>query len=132
SNDYELEVPLNAGQNPVLHLPRILIDLQPGACQAEHPSLLEGCADLSITKHVMMMWIASVLLLGVALTLSHRNKKQLVPHGAIPNILEMLVLFVRDEIAVKTIGKEHGPRYVSYLLSSFFFILFLNLLGLIP
>jgi F-type H+-transporting ATPase subunit a len=132
SNDYELEIPLNEGQNPVLHLPRILIDLKPGACQAEHPSLLEGCADLSITKHVMMMWIASALLLLVAITLSHRNKKQLVPHGTMPNILEMLVLFVRDEIAVKTIGKEHGPRYVGYLLSAFFFILFLNLLGLIP
>src|SRR5207245_1911295 len=39
---------------------------------------------------------------------------------------------VRDEIAVKTIGKEHGPRYAGYLLSAFFFILFLNLLGLVP
>jgi F-type H+-transporting ATPase subunit a len=132
ANEYELEVPLSEGQNPVLHLPRILINLKAGACQAEHPSLLDGCADLSITKHVMMMWIGSALLLLVALTLSHRNKKQLVPHGTMPNILEMLVLFVRDEIAIKTIGKEHGPKYVGYLLSAFFFILFLNLLGLIP
>jgi F-type H+-transporting ATPase subunit a len=50
----------------------------------------------------------------------------------VPNIIEMLVLFVRDEIAIKTIGKEYGPKYVGYLLSAFFFILFLNLLGLIP
>jgi F-type H+-transporting ATPase subunit a len=132
SNEYELEIPLSTGPNPVLHLPRILIDLKPGACQAEHPSLFEGCLDLSITKHVMMMWIASILLLLVAITFSHRNKAQLVPRGAMPNLIEMLVLFVRDEIAVKTIGKEFGPRYVGYLISAFFFILFLNLLGLIP
>lgn len=132
SPEYELEIPLGEGQNPVLHLPRIHIDLQPGACQAAEPSLFSGCLDLSITKHVMMMWIGSALLLLVALTLSHRNKRQLVPHGAMPNIIEMLVLFVRDEIAIKTIGKEYGPKYVGYLLSAFFFILFLNLLGLIP
>jgi len=132
SNEYELEVPLRPELNYVIHLPRILIDLKAGACQAEHPSLMEGCLDLSITKHVLMMWIGSALLILVALTLSNRNKKQLVPHGPMPNILEMLVLFVRDEIAIKTIGKEHGPKYVSYLISAFFFILFLNLLGLIP
>ena len=44
----------------------------------------------------------------------------------------MLVLFVRDEIAIKNIGKEEGPRYMPYLLTAFFFILFMNLLGLFP
>ena len=44
----------------------------------------------------------------------------------------MLVLFVRDELAIKNIGKEEGPRYVPYLLTAFFFILFMNLLGLFP
>lgn len=132
SPEYEFELPLHTGKNPVLHLPRLQFELEPAACQVEHPSLLGGCLDLSITKHVMMMWIASALLLAVALTFSHRDRRRLVPRGVMPNLLEMLVLFVRDEIAIKTIGKEHGPRYVSYLLSAFFFILFLNLLGLLP
>jgi F-type H+-transporting ATPase subunit a len=48
------------------------------------------------------------------------------------NALEMLVLFVRDEFAVKNIGPEEGPRYTPYLLTVFFFILILNLLGLVP
>ncbi|HVE86354.1 MAG TPA: F0F1 ATP synthase subunit A [Myxococcales bacterium] len=136
SNDYVVEIPLNQGHNPVIHLPRILVDLQAGACEAKHSSfldgLLDGCLDLSITKHVMMMWIASALLLLLVLTLSHRDQKQLVPRGRVPNLLELLVLFVRDEIAIKNIGKEHGPRYTPYLLSAFFFILFINLLGLLP
>jgi F-type H+-transporting ATPase subunit a len=42
------------------------------------------------------------------------------------------VLFVRDELAIKNIGKEEGPRYTPYLLTAFFFILFMNLLGLFP
>jgi F-type H+-transporting ATPase subunit a len=132
SNEYEFEIPLRDGPNPVLHLPRLHVNLRPGACSAEHPSLLGGCLDLSITKHVMMMWIAAALLLLVVLTLSNRDKKRPVPRGAMANLLELLVLFVRDEIAIKNIGKEHGPRYVPYLISAFLFILFLNLLGLLP
>ena len=63
---------------------------------------------------------------------SNRNKNKLVPNGASQNLFEMLVLFVRDELAIKNIGKEDGPRYVPYLLTAFFFILFMNLLGLFP
>jgi F-type H+-transporting ATPase subunit a len=60
------------------------------------------------------------------------QRGKLVPTGALANFLEMLVVFVRDEIAIPNIGKEEGPRYVPFLLNVFFFILFLNLLGLLP
>lgn len=135
SPEYELEIPLARTGNPVFHLPIIRIPLKEGACpeSAEEPGLLaKGCLDLSITKHVLMMWIAGVLLLIVLLTGSHRDKTKLVPRGAGANLLEMMVLFVRDEIAVKNIGKEQAPRYTPYLLTAFFFILFMNLLGLVP
>ena len=55
-----------------------------------------------------------------------------MPHGTAANLLEMIVLFVRDEIAIKNIGKEEGPRYTPYLLTAFFFVLFMNLIGLFP
>ncbi|MET0401672.1 MAG: F0F1 ATP synthase subunit A, partial [Cystobacter sp.] len=55
-----------------------------------------------------------------------------VPRGVGANMFEMLIVFVRDELAIKNIGKEEGPRYVPYLLTAFFFILFMNLLGLFP
>jgi F-type H+-transporting ATPase subunit a len=54
-----------------------------------------------------------------------------VPKG-LYNFLELLVQFVRDEIAVKNIGKEDADRFVPYLCTAFFFILFVNLFGLIP
>jgi F-type H+-transporting ATPase subunit a len=46
--------------------------------------------------------------------------------------LEMLVLFVRDEIAKPTIGEPEYKKYTPYLLSTFFVILFANLLGVLP
>lgn len=149
SNLYEFEIPLNEGHNPTIALPTIMIPIKDGAqCPAitgfhmvdaahahgEHhrPGWADGCLDLSPTKHVFMMFLGSAILLAVFILGSHRNKNDLVARGRLANFLEMLVLFVRDDIAIKNIGREEGPRYTPYLLSVFFFILFLNLLGLIP
>ena len=150
SNSYEFEIPLNKGPNPVLTFPQIMIPVRAGAqCgplftgfhlgeggaghgEEHRPGWSDGCLDLSPTKHVMMMLIGAGLLLLTFLLGSHRNKSQLVPRGRLANFLEMLVLFVRNEIAIKNIGPEEGPRYTPFLLTAFFFILFLNLLGLVP
>ncbi len=83
---------------------------------------------LDITKHVINMWLAAgVLLIVVGLA---ARKRALVPKGGY-NLLETLVMFVRDEISVKNIG-HHADQYTPYLCSAFFFILFMNLLGLLP
>jgi len=136
SHEFELEIPLNkTGHNPVIHLPIIRIPLKEGACPAgeeEPASLRAGCLDISITKHVLMMWIAAALLIILVLSSARRDRQSLVPHGTSANLLEMMVLFVRDELAVKNIGKEEGVRYTPYLLTIFPFILFMNLIGLFP
>ena len=85
--------------------------------------------DLSISKHVVWMWIAAALLIVVFLVATAR--RALVPKG-LYSMLESFVLFIRDEIAIKNIGHHHGPEYVSYLCTAFFFILFMNLVGLLP
>ncbi len=92
-------------------------------------SLKFGKLDMTPTKHVIMMWIASALL--VLVTLGAVRKKSLVPRG-VYNFVEVLVAFVRNEIAVKNIGAHDADRFVPYLVTAFFFILFLNLFGLIP
>ena len=84
--------------------------------------------DFSITKHLVMMWIASVLLV-VVFSLVYR-KPRAVP-GGISNFLEAIVLFLRDEVILSSMG-EAGKRYVPFLLTVFFFILTCNLLGLVP
>ncbi len=85
--------------------------------------------DMTPTKHVVMMWIASALLLAVVF--GSLRRKAIVPRG-LYNFVEMLVQFVRNEIAVKNIGEQHADRFVPYLTTAFFFILFLNLFGLVP
>jgi len=88
-----------------------------------------GALDLTPTKHVIMMWIASALLLLVVLSAVRR--RSLVPRG-LYNFVELLVAFVRNELAVPNIGKRDADRFLPYLLTAFFFILFVNLFGLIP
>jgi F-type H+-transporting ATPase subunit a len=84
--------------------------------------------DISITKHVINMWIAAgVLLIVLALAVRRRD---MVPKGGY-SFVEMFVLYIRDEIAVRNIGHD-AVEYTPYLCSVFFFILFMNVLGLLP
>ena len=86
--------------------------------------------DISITKHVVFMWIAVLLLVLAFIAARKSYQKSLVPRG-VTNLLEVLIVFVRDEIAKPTIG--HGfEKFLPYLLTVFFFILTCNFLGLIP
>ncbi|HZW89463.1 MAG TPA: F0F1 ATP synthase subunit A [Myxococcaceae bacterium] len=134
SPEVEFQVPLS-DKEFIIHFPVWRIPLREGACPAdpEAPANTKaGCLDVSLTKHTFWMLIGSVIVVLLFTFGANRNPKQPVPHGPRQNILEMLVLFVRNEIAIPNIGKEEGPRYVPYLLSVFFFVLTLNLLGLVP
>jgi F-type H+-transporting ATPase subunit a len=84
--------------------------------------------NLSITKHVLMMWIAAALLI-IIFRFAFRAPR-LIPSG-VANLLEAIIVFLRDEVILPNMGEE-GRRYLPYLLTVFFFILFCNLLGLIP
>jgi F-type H+-transporting ATPase subunit a len=85
--------------------------------------------DMTPTKHLVMMWLATALL--VLVVFGAMRRKGLVPRG-LYNFVEMLVQFVRNEIAVRNMGEKDADRFVPYLVTAFFFILFLNLFGLIP
>jgi len=92
-------------------------------------SLKFGSVDMTPTKHVIMMWFATVLLLVVLFAALRR--KAIVPKG-LYNFIELLVAFVRKDIAVPNIGEKDASRFLPYLLTAFFFILFVNLFGLLP
>lgn len=86
--------------------------------------------DLSITRHVLFMWLGAILLFIVMTRVAKAYKSSMVPKG-FTNFWEVFILFVRDEIAKPTIGKGF-EKFLPYLLTAFFFILFGNFLGLIP
>jgi F-type H+-transporting ATPase subunit a len=92
--------------------------------------------DFSITRHVLaMMLVATGVAIMMILAARGARREQAAgaergPKGA-ANVVEASILFVRDEIALKNIG-HGGERYVPFIVTVFFFILFSNLFGLIP
>ncbi len=87
--------------------------------------------DFSITKTVFSMFVTSLLLIlifGFAARSYKKNKK--APKG-LSGLLEPVILFVRDEIAIPNIGGKY-QKYMPLLLTTFFFIWLNNLIGIIP
>lgn len=96
------------------------------------PYLNPAFVNLEITKAVLMMLIASaILIVLLGIFLRRPRGGQEAPSG-MTNALEMLVLFVRDEIAIGNMGEKWGRRFTPFLLTLFFFILTCNLLGMVP
>jgi F-type H+-transporting ATPase subunit a len=87
-----------------------------------------GGIDISITNAVVSIWIASVLVF-LTLTLAGRIGR-LIPRG-LQNLMESLVSFVRQSLIHEILGEE-GMRWFPFIATLFFFILFCNLLGLVP
>ena len=89
--------------------------------------------DFSITKTSAAIMIAVVLLIVIVFIARNGYKKRpnQAPKG-LQSLVEMLVVFVRDDIVRPMIGEKHYRRYLPYLLTLFFFIFFCNILGLIP
>jgi F-type H+-transporting ATPase subunit a len=102
----------------------------------EQGKKLEGVAqplDFSITKNVASMLISVVILLLVFFNVksAYVRRAGKAPKG-LQSLLEPLILFIRDEIAIPNIGHHYYKKYLPYLLTLFFFIWVNNLLGLVP
>ena len=87
--------------------------------------------DFSITKSVFGMFLVGLLMIFGFRSLAKGYKKGAIPTG-FARVLEPLVLYVRDEIARPNIGEKHYRKFMSFLLTVFFFIWVSNLLGLTP
>ena len=87
--------------------------------------------DFSITKNVVTMILTGLLMFLIFTSLARSYKKNNGMPKGIGRFFEPLVVFVRDEIAIPNIGKNY-KKYMSFLLTVFFFIWILNLLGLTP
>jgi len=89
--------------------------------------------DFSITKTVLAIFLSGFFLILIFISVANRYKKEhnKAPHG-LQNLLEPVILFIRDDVAKSSIGEEKYEKYLPYLLTIFFFILFNNLLGIIP
>lgn len=89
--------------------------------------------DFSITKSVFGMFFIIILMLVIFRSVAARYKEgaNKAPTG-LQNAIEPFILFVRDEVAIPSIGKKKAGAYLPFLLTVFFFIWLCNMLGLIP
>lgn len=99
----------------------------------KHHPTNEKPFDFSVTKNVVGLLLASFLLfLGfTALAKTYKSSANNLPKG-FSRVLEPLVIYVRDEMARPNIGDKKYKKFMPYLLSVFFLIFLLNLLGLTP
>ncbi|MDP2479702.1 MAG: F0F1 ATP synthase subunit A [Candidatus Palauibacterales bacterium] len=90
--------------------------------------------DLSVTKHVVFLFVATILTIltmWLAGRQARRPSQGETAPGGLLNVMEAFYLFLRDDVAMANIGRG-GEVYVPYVVTLFFFILYANLLGLLP
>lgn len=96
-----------------------------------HPTNIKPI-DFSITKNVLTMLVVALIMFLIFSGLAKSFSKNGGISAGFGRIFEPLVLYIRDEIAIPNIGEKHYKKYMSYLLTIFFFVWFLNIFGLTP
>ena len=91
-------------------------------------SLFESMG-IEFTKFKAMILLGGLLMTGLGVLAA--QKYSLVPKGIIRNLMESIVLFVRDTMVRPVMG-HHGDAFVPFFCTLFFFIVVLNYLGMIP
>ncbi len=88
--------------------------------------------DLSVTRNVVSMFLSVIILLWLFISIAKKYGSTPKAPKGIQSMLEPIILFVRDDIALNQIGKEKADRFVPYLMTVFFFVWINNLIGLVP
>ncbi len=99
----------------------------------EHGKEIGKPIDLSLTKSVAGILISVIVLFSLLFSVvsSAKKNKGKAPRG-LQNLIEPVVLFIRDEVAKPAIGEKRYEKFMPFLLSVFFFILINNFIGLVP
>jgi F-type H+-transporting ATPase subunit a len=87
---------------------------------------------LHLTKFMVLELIVALLLVAVFVSVARRIASGARPRGRLWNMLEVMLLFIRDQVARPAIGRHDADRFLPFLWTIFFFILSLNLIGLLP
>lgn len=125
---------------PEFHVPVALWQVLPDALKGAHPHPgtiplpridLFGY-PLQITKLMVLELVVAVALVVVFVPLAWRIRGGGRPRGRWWNLVEAMLLFIRDEVARPAIGRHDADRFLPFLWTVFFFILGCNLIGLLP
>ncbi len=103
--------------------------LVPSAANPQEPVYERG---LCISRYMIVQLVVALIMAWLFIRLANRMSKSDKPQGRVWNALEAVLTFLRDEIARPAIGKKEGDRYVPLLWTVFWFILLMNLMGMVP
>ena len=87
--------------------------------------------DFHITKHIILMTLAAILCIVSMKYLAYKLKRPFNRPSFLQNILEIIIDYMNRDVISPTLG-EDGKRYTPFCLTVFLFVLFANLLGIIP
>ncbi|WP_295296968.1 F0F1 ATP synthase subunit A [uncultured Brachyspira sp.] len=87
--------------------------------------------DFKITKHIILVTVAGILSILSMKYLAHKLKRPFNKPTYLQNILEIIIDYMNKDVIGAALGEE-GKKYVPFCLTVFLFVLFSNLLGLLP
>jgi F-type H+-transporting ATPase subunit a len=97
-----------------------------------HEVLLPKICGLQLTKFMVLELVAAVAMIVIFVPLGRKLARGRPPKGHLGNLFELMIVFVRDEMVRPAIGGHDADRFLPLILTLFFFILFCNLLGVLP
>ena len=98
-----------------------------------HLDIPQCLLNIGITKYIIIELVVAVVLVWMFTGLARRIKNGKPPKGRFWNMLEILLIYVRDNIVRPSIGKkEVADRFLPYIWTLFFFVLGCNLMGMVP
>jgi F-type H+-transporting ATPase subunit a len=85
-----------------------------------------------LTRFMLVELAVAIAMILVFVPMARRLRSGEAPRGWVANFFEALLLFIRDEVARPSIGEHHADRFLPFLWTLFFFVLFGNFMGMIP
>lgn len=130
------EIAQHVSDGTSFHIPMMLWEILPVWLRGAHSHPgelpLPAIGGLQLTRFMVLEVLAAVLMVGIFVPLARRMAAGGPPRGVLWNLLESVLVFIRDQVARPCLGSHEADRFLPYLWTAFFFILFCNLLGLVP
>jgi F-type H+-transporting ATPase subunit a len=93
---------------------------------------LRSILGVQVTRFMVMEAVVAVIMLVVLIPVVRHIARTPYSRGWFMNMFEAMLLFIRDQVARPAIGGHGADRFLPYLWTAFFFVLFNNLLGILP
>ena len=123
----------HAQDAPYFHLPEFMVPESLGSHGHIYlPKLDLFGLEFQITKFMVLELVAALLMLAIFIPIARKISTGEPVKGRFWNLIEVFLVFFRDEVARPAIGRKDADRFLPFIWTIFFFVLFCNLLGMIP